>query len=289
MNPLPPLNRYRREVEVLLPWILRAGEIALRVQQGPLQVDYKGRNDPVTEADREINRLLVQALRDAFPQDAVLAEESADEPGTRLGNPRLWCVDPLDGTREFTERIPQWCIMVGLAVDGHASLGIVYAPARDLLLVGSPDQGAWRWHQRTWKPLRVSTLRDPHRATVVVSRSHRSPKTDALLRALGVRREIRHGSVGLKISLLALQQADLYLHPSGGTKEWDLCAPEAILHGAGGRMTDLWGRPFRYNQPDPRNPHGLIASNGLLHPAALEAVRRVLGNPEDTQPPRGGV
>ena len=274
-----PTDRYAPELSIVLPLVRQAGEIALRYSRGPLQVSYKGKNDPVTQADREINHLLVAGLRRAFPDDAVLAEESADHPEARLGNPRLWCVDPLDGTREFTERLPQWCIMVGLAVHERATLGVVYAPAKPLLMVGVASAGAWQWTEDGWQRLQVSRVQDPAEATVVVSRSHRSPKTDALLQALGIRREIRHGSVGLKISLLALQQADLYLHPSGGTKEWDLCAPEAILHGAGGRMTDLWGRPFRYNRPDPRNPHGLIASNGFLHEAALEAVRRVLGPP----------
>ncbi len=263
------------ELARVLPLVLQAGTVALRYTQTALQVEYKGRNDPVTQADREINHLLVTGLRRAFPGDAVLAEESADDPGSRLGSPRLWCVDPLDGTREFTERIPEWCIMVGLAVEGRARLGIVYAPP--LLMVGSPEDGAWQWLGTQWKRLRVSETQDPREAVVAVSRSHRSPKTDAILQALGVRREIRHGSVGMKVSLLALRKADLYIHPSGGTKEWDLCAPEALLHGAGGRMTDLWGRPFRYNKPDPRNPHGLIASNGHLHEAAVAAVRRVLG------------
>ncbi len=276
---VPPTSSFQKELQALLPLVWEAGEIALRYQKGPLQVEYKGKNDPVTLADREINQLLVEGIRQAFPQDAILAEESADDPQKRLGNPRLWCVDPLDGTREFTERIPQWCVMVGLAVHQTATLGVVYAPAQSLLLVGLRAQGAWRWTGTTWQPLRVSRVQDPTEATVVVSRSHRSPKTDAVLQALGVRRELRHGSVGLKIALLALQKADLYIHPSRGTKEWDLCAPEAILFGAGGRMTDPWGRPLRYNQPDPRNPYGLVASNGDLHEAALRALRQVLGPP----------
>lgn len=269
-----PLVSFRAEVATMVDIARAAGEIAMRYYAEDIQVDYKGYKDPVTAADREINAFIVSRLREAFPNDAVLAEESADEPEKRLGNRRLWCVDPLDGTQEFTEHIDQWAIMIGLAVTGMATVGVVYCPPRDLLMVGVVTEGAWAWQEGEWRRLHVSEVRDPRQATIAVSRSHRSDKVDAIMRALGITREIRHGSVGMKVSLLATRQADLYIHPTPGTKEWDLCAPEAILRAAGGDMTDMYGRPLRYNKPDPRNPHGLVASNGYLHAAALEAVRK---------------
>lgn len=268
------LVSFREEVEAMLEIARAAGEIAMRHYAGAIEVDFKGYKDPVTAADREINAFIVDRLREAFPGDAVLAEESADEPEKRLGNRRLWCVDPLDGTQEFTEHVDQWAIMIGLAVAGMATAGVVYCPPRDLLMIGVVSEGAWAWEGEQWQPLHVSEVRDPRAATIAVSRSHRSDKVDAIMRALGITREIRHGSVGMKVSLLATRQADLYIHPTPGTKEWDLCAPEAILRAAGGEMTDMYGRPLRYNKPDPRNPHGLVASNGYLHVAALEAVRQ---------------
>ncbi len=272
---LPPITSFRSEVEAMLDIALAAGEIALKHYRGHIHVDYKGYKDPVTAADREINAFVVNRLRDAFPEDAILAEESADEPEKRLGNRRLWCVDPLDGTQEFTEHLDQWAIMVGLAVAGMATAGVVYCPPRDLLMVGVVSEAAWAWNKGEWQSLHVSDVRDPRQATIAVSRSHRSEKIDAIMKYLGMTREIRHGSVGMKISLLATRQADLYIHPSPGTKEWDLCAPEAILRAAGGEMTDMYGRPLRYNKPDPRNPHGLVASNGYLHAKALKAIREV--------------
>ena len=270
--PLPPILSFRREMEETLRLVLAAGPLALRYYTPDMVVEYKGEDDPVTQADREVNAFLVRGLRSAFPDDGILAEESADDPTTRLGRRRLWCVDPLDGTREFTERVDQWSIMVGLAVAGTATLGVVYSPPRDLLLAGIISEGAWVWDEDGWRPLRVSSVDDPGRAVMAVSRSHRSDKVDALMAALGIRREIRHGSVGMKIALLALQKADVYVHPTRGTKEWDLCAPEAILHAAGGMMTDLYGRPFRYNKPDPANPYGIVASNGYLHPIVLRKI-----------------
>lgn len=275
-----PMSSLRREFEVMLDLAWQAREIAFRYYTPEMKVDYKGVDDPVTQADREINDLIVSGLRDVFPTDGVLSEEATDAPEERLGKRRLWCVDPLDGTREYTERLPQWAIMIGLAVGGSALAGVVYSPARELTLIGVVSEGAWVWED-TWRPLQVSTVRDPREATMAVSRSHRSAYVDAIMRELGITREIPHGSVGMKISLLAMQQADLYVHPTKGTKEWDLCAPEAILVAAGGQMTDMYGRPFRYNKPDPRNPYGVVASNGYLHHVALEAVRKVIGPPPE--------
>ncbi len=273
--PLPPIWGFQQEMAQALRLVLESGSIALKYYTPDLVVEYKGEDDPVTQADREINAFLVQNLRSAFPQDGILAEESADDPAARVGRRRLWCVDPLDGTREFTEQVDQWSIMVGLAVAGTATLGVVYSPPRHLLLAGLVSEGAWVWQDDRWQPVHVSSVRDPREATIAVSRSHRSDKVDALIAALGIQREIRHGSVGMKIALLALGQADVYVHPTPGTKEWDLCAPEAILHAAGGYMTDMYGRPFRYNKPDPRNPYGIVASNGYLHQPVLEALRKL--------------
>ena len=272
-----PVTTLREEVTRVLPLVVEAGKIALRYYASTIQVDFKGQGDPVTLADREINAFLVRELRAAFPEDAILAEESADEPEKRLDHRRLWCVDPLDGTQEFTEHVDhQWAIMVGLAISGTAVLGIVYPPTRGQVLLGVTTEGAWVWEGERWHPLRVSDVQDPTQAVIAISRSHRSPRVDAIIRQLGVQREIRHGSVGMKVSLLATRQADLYIHPTPGTKEWDLCAPEAILKAAGGEMTDMYGRPLRYNKPDPKNPHGLVASNGYLHHAALTAVRHTV-------------
>lgn len=107
---------------------------------------------------------------------------------------------------------------------------------------------------------------------LVASRSHRNPLVDAACRRLGITREQPSGSVGLKIGLLATAACDLYLHPSPGLKEWDTCAPEAIMRAAGGAITDGWGRALQYNKPDVRQRHGLVSSNGRCHDAIVDAT-----------------
>src|SRR5260370_17263110 len=93
------------------------------------------------------------------------------------------------------------------------------------------------------------------------SRSHRSPRMERVVSEFGFKKEMQRGSVGVKIGLIAEQQADLYLHLSPSTKQWDTCAPEIILAEAGGRLTDLFGQPRRYNGPRIANRNGIVATN----------------------------
>src|SRR5207237_8997099 len=108
------------------------------------------------------------------------------------------------------------------------------------------------------------------------SGSARGQRMHALVRALGVRAEVKSHSVGIKVGLLVERQADLYIHLSPKTKQWDTCAPEAVLAEAGGRMTDLWGEPMLYNSPDVLNRNGLVASNGAAHDLVIERIRPLL-------------
>ncbi len=165
--------------------------------------------------------------------------------------------------------------MIGLAIDGEPALGVVYQPVAQVVFVGPPGVGAWMECDGRREPLRVSQVCELTRMRLVVSRSHRSPLTEAVRRALGVQRERPCGSVGLKVSLLATREVDLYIHPSLGCKEWDVCAPDAVLRAAGGRMTDCWGRPLRYNRPDVHQRWGLIASNGRAHSIIVGRVAAV--------------
>jgi 3'(2'), 5'-bisphosphate nucleotidase len=91
-----------------------------------------------------------------------------------------------------------------------------------------------------------------------------------------VQRELSVGSLGLKLGLLSRGQADFYLHPSVGTKEWDTCAPEMILREAGGSVSDCWNRPLRYNQRDVKRIFGVLASNGAVHDRLASAVAQML-------------
>jgi 3'(2'), 5'-bisphosphate nucleotidase len=255
--------------------VREAGVIVRQYHDLPDDIQWKGENDPVTAADKAVNDFLVDALSHAFPQVGMLAEESKDDL-ERLQNEAIWCIDPLDGTKEFIARNGEFSIMVGLAVANKAALGVVYQPIKDFMYSGITTGGAWLTTPAGRTPLHVSEICQPQHMRLVISRSHRNPIVDEIKQALGIGQERKSGSVGLKCGLIARQDADLYLHPSPGLKEWDTCAPEAILRGAGGQVSDCWGRELCYNQADVHRHFGLVASNARAHARIVSLLIPVL-------------
>lgn len=271
----PASEDLSRELETAIRLAREAGAIVKTFYEVPPTVRWKDPTEPVTEADRAANAYLVKQFSQLFPQDGVLAKESRDDL-RRLSRDRVWIIDPMDGTTEFITRKSEFCVMIGLAIGAEAVLGVVYQPIDDVLFAAARGAGTFveEYGERT--PLHVSSVRDLRRFRLVVSRSHRPPLVDAVISALHLQRERAIGSVGLKIGLIARGQAEFYVHPNPGTKEWDTCAPDIILREAGGSMTDCWGRPLRYNQGDVIRRFGVLASNGLCHAQLVQSVARVL-------------
>jgi 3'(2'), 5'-bisphosphate nucleotidase len=271
---------YESELRLALQLAREAGALILQYYASPLRVERKVDaeefTEPVTEADRAANELIVSRLRREFPEDGLLAEESIDTE-RRLDKRRVWMIDPLDGTSGFIARDGDYAVQIGLAVEGRSVLGVVYQPLPDLLYWAA--EGAGTWIERAgFKPERgrVSNEKDVGRMRLAASRAHRSPRMDKVLRALGVKDEVRRGSVGVKIGLIVEQQCDLYVHLSSRTKQWDTCAPEIILREAGGQLTDLFGQPLGYNQPDVQNRNGIVATNGAAHQHIIELLAPLL-------------
>jgi 3'(2'), 5'-bisphosphate nucleotidase len=276
-------GEFERELRAATELAVRAGEAALKFYGGPLRVEHKEEFDePVTQADRAVNELIVRRLGEAFPEDGVLAEESVDTK-LRLSRERVWMVDPLDGTKGFIAGTGDFAVQIGLAVAGQSVLGVLYAPATDVLYWAARGHGSWvlRPTSEAGKSMRAERLHvtretNLSRMRLAESRSHRGPRMDSIVRALGVRAEVKSHSVGIKVGLLVERQCDLYIHVSPKTKQWDTCAPEAVLAEAGGRMTDLWGEPLRYNTPDVLNRNGIVASNGAAHAVVVGRIRPLL-------------
>ncbi len=250
----------------------QAGAILIDVYRTDFQVAYKDESDPVTEADTRANAYIVGELRKLFPDDGIVAEESEDR-SDALGGGRCWYVDPLDGTREFVARNGEFSVMLGLAIDGVATAGVVYQPVNDKLYAGAVGGDAFLEMHGSRSPLRVSDVADPAELQLVVSRSHRNRAVDDVVRRLGIRHETAIGSVGLKAGLIAEREADVYVHISSRSSQWDACGPEALLKAAGGRFTDLAGHPYRYRGPEMRNLRGILACNAAAYDAVLPVAR----------------
>jgi len=267
--------QFSHELEVARAVALEAATLVAGFHGRPLEVQHKAGDEPVSQADIESSELIVRRLAEVFPDDAILTEESPDD-GARLSKPRTWMIDPIDGTSDFLRGEAGFAVMIGLCQEGRPVLGVLVQPTSGHLWMGVPGDGAWKERPgASREPLRVSAVHDANEIRLVTSKSHRTDYYERFRRALGAGHELAMGSVGLKMSTVAEGARDLYIYPGGNAKMWDSCGPEAILTAAGGKVTDIDGRPLGYTRQELRHPRGMIASNGLVHDLALTAVAQV--------------
>jgi len=270
---------YDQELHIAINLARAAGAAILEHYDGPIRVEQKNYADdvePVTQADRIANELIVNCLKREFPEDGILAEESVDTK-RRLGKSRVWMVDPLDGTNGFIDGNGDFAVQIGLAEEGQCVVGVVYQPLTGVLYRAVRGEGAWiERPQFASERAHVSDKNDLSSMRLAASRSHRSPRMNKVVTRFGFREEVQRGSVGIKVGLLIEQQCDVYIHLSPRTKQWDTCAPEVILTEAGGRMSDLFGYPLSYNVPDVQNRNGLVASNGAAHDRIIATLAPLL-------------
>jgi 3'(2'), 5'-bisphosphate nucleotidase len=190
--------------------------------------------------DRTANQFLIRTLAEQRPDDGLLSEESKDT-DARLSKSRVWIIDPVDGTREYSEGRSDWAVHVALAIDGAPVIGAVALPALDLVL-------------RTDQPAVIPPA--PEKLRMVVSRTRPAPEAVAVAEALGAEL-IPMGSAGAKAMAVVRGEADIYLH-TGGQYEWDSCAPVAVAAAYGLHVSRVDGSPLVYNQRDVYMPDLLI-------------------------------
>lgn len=246
---------------------LDAGREVMRVFHEGCAVDSKSDSSPVTEADRESEKIILAGLRASYPDIPCVAEE---EVAAGIATPDLegafFLVDPLDGTKEFVNRRTDFTVNIALVRRGVPEVGVVFAPCTGRFFSGRPGKaesievdGDYRIVGR--RPITVREGGSP--LAVVASRSHNTPETDAFIRDLGAAEIVSIGS-SLKFCLVAAAEADVYPR-FGRTMEWDTAAGDAVLRAAGGMTRTLDGQPLVYgkrnqaNDTDFANPH-FIAS-----------------------------
>ena len=231
-----------------------AGRILIELRQA----DLLSANALGAAGDRTADSFLMAALRSLRSEDAIMCEESRATP-RRLDKRRVWIVDPLDGTREYSEGRPDWAVHVALAIDGEASVGAVALPDIDGGIVLCSDQPRELPEAAAKPRIAVSRTRPPREAEMIA---------DALDGTL-----VAMGSAGAKAMAVVRGEAEAYVH-SGGQYEWDSCAPVAVARAQGLACTRLDGAPLRYNCADLRIPD-LIICRPELHEAIVEAVRAI--------------
>ncbi len=269
------MSELGQAAKVVLAAAREASAIVMGDYTTAFAVDYKVKDDPVTRADREANALLCERIGAAFPGVPIVAEES--DPSTYAGFGKAdaaWFVDPLDGTREFVARNGEFAVMIGLAERGRATMSVMVAPVWGRSFVGIVGEGAWEVaDDGSMRPIHVSTRTSLAGSSILVSRSRTPPQLASLVASIGAGQARIHGSSGLKAALVALGVDDVYLQQGSAGMRWDACASEALVVAAGGACTEADGTPFDYASGELLNARGLVADNGLLHAAILDALR----------------
>ncbi|MXX32324.1 MAG: 3'(2'),5'-bisphosphate nucleotidase CysQ [Chloroflexi bacterium] len=278
--PLPPLcgGRCRRqrgapveylaELEAAQEAARRGGDILQRYRESGARYGWK-HGDPlqgrayeiVSEADVEVDHALRDTLQGAFPDDAWLSEEAHDD-RERLLHRRVWIVDPLDGTREFLQGVPEYAVSIALAFNGQPVLGVVFNPDADEMFAATMDSEDERFELDE-----ATSLAD---SFMLVGRGEwhyrELPPVPDGTRVMPV------GSIAYRMALLASGQGCLVFTP-GRRSEWDLAAGAALLTAAGATVTDIDGRPLQFNQAEP-SVKGLIAARPEIHKDARELWER---------------
>ena len=245
-----------------------AGEAIRSFYQDEYTIRDKGEDNPLTDADLAANAILEKRLRSALPEAGWLSEESVDDP-RRLACRDCWIVDPLDGTREFTLGVPEFCVSVAFVRDHEAVVGVLYNPIKDELFSGIVGQGAWL----NGAAVRVTGHSGLDGARVVCSRSEaKKGWFDSWKEQLDLRPV---GSVAYKFGLVAAGLAEATFTPRP-RNAWDVAGGVAILHAAGGQASDRHGQPSRCNPPTPLKD-GVCGSNRVIHRKVLAIMEEQAG------------
>ena len=251
-----------KEYDILQDAIIKAGDAIREISKKDIIKTQKSNNSPLTAADLSANQILKERLLGCFPEYGWLSEETHDDL-TRLEKKRVWIVDPLDGTKEYINKIPEYVVSVALVEDGVPILAAILNPATEDLFYAMKGKGAWL----NEKSISCDySVRD--KIEVLASRSEIN-KGD--WQRFTDRFDVKPmGSIAYKLALVAASQthATFSLEPRS---EWDIAAGVLLIQEAGGIIHDLSGNAFIFNQKNIR-VNGIIASSKNVYPEMMKKI-----------------
>lgn len=252
---------WKKELEVAKEAAIKAGLAIMEIYENTedMQVEYKDGDMPLTAADKASNKIIVSALKEAFPDYAILSEEEKDS-RERLKNDLCFVVDPLDGTKEFIKRNGQFTVNIALSYCHRTVMGVIYVPVTGELYFASQGQGAYLQEKEgEAQKINVSDNKEISSLRVVLSGSHGCPEMDALLEKYKLTNFIKIGS-SLKGCMVARGAADVY-YRHNPTMEWDTAAMQCIVEEAGGIFRQMDSTEMLYNRENSLNDKGFYAIN----------------------------
>lgn len=256
----------------------RAGEILMDRYERLEHIDYKSARDVVTEADHQSEALILDAIRTRHPTDAILAEESGEHQAVAgekpmSGRGRVWIVDPLDGTVNYANGIPFFCVSIGLIVDGQPAVGVIHDPTRGETFAATATGPALLTGSLGW-PSRAIRASDKDKVSDFVISMALNGRS-AATRARNVRKAIRiprsMGSAALALAYVANGRFDAFVQ-QGGLSAWDVAAAGLIAERGGATVTAMDGGPW-FDLAHAPASIGILAAPAAHHPTLLQLVR----------------
>ncbi len=249
--------------EGLLPVAYKAGKAIMPYYQGAVDTITKQDGSPTTLADQAAEEIIITALRDMAPAIPVVAEEATEKQGLpAYAGKMFWLVDPLDGTKEFLRKHPEFTVNIGLILNGSPVLGLIYAPALEVLYCGYADQAFKLEDSGLRQRLQPTAAVSAAGLHLVCSKSHHAPQ-DHMIRDshVSVQSQQAVGS-SLKFCYIAEGRADMYPR-TGRTMEWDTAAGDAIVRATGGEVLTADGQQLLYGKEGFANPGFTVYRNGV--------------------------
>ena len=247
----------------------KAGALLMEKFDQPIEINYKGDINLVTEADKMSENLIIAAIRRNFPGHGILSEES---PAILDGSSMRWIIDPLDGTTNYAHGYPVFCVSIALEKEGKMILGVIYDPTRQDTFLAVRGEGAYL----NGKKLAVSKTPDLNRSLLATGFPYdiRESKENNLNYFKGMAKEVqairRAGAAALDIAYVAARRFDgfweLKLQP------WDTAAGCLLVEEAGGKITDIMGSPWNILSPN------ILVSNGRIHEQMIAVFQRAAGS-----------
>lgn len=254
----PDLNDIYKVINVAK----QAGQEIMNIYKNDFSVKLKVDKSPLTCADLASHQLICNELSKLYPNIPILSEESADSFNFYDENICFWCVDPLDGTKEFIERNDEFTVNIALIENQKPILGVIGAPAKNIVYFAAKNEGAFK-QQDNNEPYKIQVKsQDPRHLIFAVSRSHLDDQTKKMIDEF--KPEILQAGSALKLAYVAEGLVDLYPR-FGPTMLWDVASGQCIIEEAGGKvLRSINQQPMTYNLNHMKND-SFIAMNKILH------------------------
>lgn len=268
------MSHFATELEAAL----EAAERASKVIMGHYASFAKMADAPAdisTIADKQSQEIILDYLHGRFPTDGICAEETSHLGNVAATGPRLWIIDPIDGSRGFVKKLGEFSVMISFVDKGEVAVGVVGEPAKQRLTYAERGHGCWkRDGAGKPEPCRVSQVAELGKCALVQSHSKSPGMLKGPVQALNPTRIVETYSAGVKLAMVARGEVEIYLNTYEAFHDWDCAAGHVLVEEAGGRVTGMAGETLQYGLEGAWQRHGLLATNGKVHEAGLEALKK---------------